>query len=179
MNVCRGIFFTAGISSALKLMLMPFFCAFLMLKILGMEFTIASKTLVIMLSAPHSHGQLCSGGTDAGGRSSRRQYDSIIHTFVDTQLLFLVVHTGGINYNGRRIVNSVPFPSVLLNSIVPLCLFTIKSYTTARPFPVTRPISLVVYPLSNILLRFFFLIPIPVSVIFYFIKNHWHTCLQA
>lgn len=32
-------------------MLMPF-CAFLMLKILGMEFTIASKTLVIMLSAP-------------------------------------------------------------------------------------------------------------------------------
>jgi len=47
----QGDFFTAGMSSALKLMLMPFF-AYLLLKFLGIEFDITSKTLVIMLSAP-------------------------------------------------------------------------------------------------------------------------------
>jgi len=47
----KGDFMPAISSSFLKLMIMPL-CAFIMLKIAGMEFDTTSKTLVIMLSAP-------------------------------------------------------------------------------------------------------------------------------
>ncbi|PLX67677.1 MAG: AEC family transporter [Denitrovibrio sp.] len=47
----KGDFFPALSSSFLKLLVMPF-CAYLMLKISGIELSVTSKTLVIMLSAP-------------------------------------------------------------------------------------------------------------------------------
>jgi len=47
----QGDFFPSAVSSALKLLVMPF-CAYILIKMFNIEMSVTSKTLVIMLSAP-------------------------------------------------------------------------------------------------------------------------------